>query len=249
LVGFWGSRKANGIGRALSSGACKLHQSLNFVAGKKVFFKLDRKKWVTNQATGTGTAIFNGRIVDENDTVLMETAKIIVGILPPADVDALRDQFGGRQGVGAAKPMSGLRVPLYDNGTQQIEKGEAGLDSVTATQAIDPSLWPLRFHFKGDPVVPGNFGTHGMIALLKEMARTEFEMTDPIFTSLAVKKFSGMIFEDPKQIRFELLNVSKTEDGNVMAALANLYLEHANGERMIDTPIYTFKKLTVKERG
>jgi len=96
-----------------------------------------------------------------------------------------------------------------------------------------------------DPVVPGNFGTHGMITLLKQIASEQFGVSQPIFKSMATKKFSGMIFEDPKQIRFELTGVVQNEDGAVVAAEANLYLEDLQGELMIESPIYTFKKLTV----
>ena len=252
LVGFWGSRKADGIGRALSSGVCKLHQSLDFVAGKTVYFRLEKKKWVKNQTTGTGTAIFNGRILDQDGQPILETSKVIVGILLPADVHTLRDQHGGRHGVGAPSASeSGLRIPVYDAGTRQLEQAEEGdgIAMVCTTQVINPDLWPLRYHFKGDPVVPGNFGTHGMIALLKEVAAEHFGLQDPVFSSMAAKKFSGMIFEDEKQIRFELKNVSKDEAGQVVAKQASLYLEHSDGSRMIEAPIYTMKNLTVVERN
>ncbi|MGB1254877.1 MAG: hypothetical protein ACPG51_03390 [Thiolinea sp.] len=252
LVGFWGSRKADGIGRALSSGVCQLHQSLDFVAGKTVYFSLEKKKWVKNQTTGTGTAIFDGQILDSDRQPVLETKKVIVGILLPADVHALRDQHGGLQGVAAPSASeSGLRIPVYDDGTRELvaaEEGE-GVAVVSATQAIAPDLWPLRYHFKGDPVVPGNFGTHGMIALLKEVAREHFGMHDPVFSTMSAKKFSGMIFEDEKQIRFELKDLSRNEKGDVVAKLANLYLENRDGSRMIETPIYTMKNLTVTERG
>ena len=59
------------------------------------------------------------------------------------------------------------------------------------------------------------------------------------------KSFSGMIFEDPKQVRFELLNVHLGDESSVVAEEANLYLETSSGERMIADPIYTFKKITV----
>lgn len=248
LVGFWGSRKADGIGRALSSGLCELHQPLNFEAGKTIRFQLERRKWVENKTTGTGTAIFNGRILDADGKVILETQKVIVGILLPADVHALRDQHGGELGASGdhTAPQSNLRIPVYDPATKQTENGADGvIESVTATQAIAPDMWPFLFHFKGDPVVPGNFGTHGMIALLKETARDVFAISNPLFKSMAIKKFSGMIFEDPKQIRFELKNVAQNEAGEVVAAQANLYLENPDGSRMIEAPIYTFKNLTV----
>lgn len=247
LVGFWGSRKADGIGRALSSGACELHQSLDFVAGKTFTFAMTRKKWIVNKTTGTGTAIFDGAMLDEHGELVLETKKVIVGILLPEEIHALRGKYGGELGVksGAdASTLSGLEIPVYDEGTKQIDETEEGL-TVNATQAISPELWPLRFHFKGDPVVPGNFGTHGMIALLKEMAIEKFGLIQPVFKSMATKKFSGMIFEDPKQIRFELKGVTQAEDGSVVAAQASLYLEDLKGDLMIEAPIYTFKKLTV----
>lgn len=251
LVGFWGARKADGIGRALSSGVCQLHQSLDFVAGKTVYYRLEKKKWVMNKATGTGTAIFDGRILDQDGQPMLDTKKVIVGILLPAEVDALRDKYGGRKGVAAPSAQeSGLRIPIYDDGTQQLENAEegAGISMVSTTQAIAPDLWPLRYHFKADPVVPGNFGTHGMIALLKEIARERFGLSNPIFSVMSAKKFSGMIFEDEKQIRFELKEISKNEAGQVVAKQAGLYLEHSDGSRMIETPIYTMKNLTVVER-
>jgi len=250
LVGFWGARKADGIGRALSSGACQLHQSLNFQAGKTYTFAMTRKKWMVNKATGTGTAIFDGAMLDEQGELALETKKVIVGILLPEEIQALRGKYGGQLGVESgsdASTLSGLNIPVYDDGTQQIEATELGF-SVTATQKISPELWPLKFHFKGDPVVPGNFGTHGMIALLKEVAREKFGLKHPVFESMAAKKFSGMIFEDPKQIRFQLIDVTQSESGEVIAAQANLYLEDLNGDLMIDAPIYTFKNLTVIEQ-
>lgn len=250
LVGFWGSRKADGIGRALSSGTCTLHQSLNFEAGKKITFAMTRKKWVVNKTTGTGTAIFDGAILDANGDLVLETKKVIVGILLPEEIHALRGKYGGELGVEAgadASTLSGLEIPVYDDGTRQIEDTDTGL-LVNATQAISPELWPLRFHFKGDPVVPGNFGTHGMIALLKEIATEQFGVQQPVFKSMMTKKFSGMIFEDPKQIRFELSGVTQNEEGAVVAAQASLYLEDSDGNLMIESPIYTFKKLTVVEK-
>lgn len=251
LVGFWGARKANGIGRALSSGVCQLHQSLNFEAGKSFKFVMTRKKWVVNKATGTGTAIFDGAMLDDQGALALETKKVIVGILLPEEIKTLRGKYGGEQGVksGAdASTLSGLEIPVYDQGAKQIDETEAGL-TINATQAINPELWPLRFHFKGDPVVPGNFGTHGMIHLLKEVASDTFGLQQPVFQSMAAKKFSGMIFEDPKQIRFELVGVTQNDTGEVVAAQANLYLEDLNGDLMIDAPIYTFKKLAVAEQG
>lgn len=251
LVGFWGARKADGIGRALSSGVCQLHQSLDFVAGKTFTFAMTRKKWVVNKATGTGTAIFDGAMLDESGELALETKKVIVGILLPEEIQALRAKYGGELGVVSgedASTLSGLTIPVYDEGTRQLEEAEDGL-SVQATQAINPTLWPLRFHFKADPVVPGNFGTHGMIALLKEIAEEKYGLKNPVFKSMATKKFSGMIFEDPKQIRFELVGVAKNDEGEVVASQANLYLEDTEGGLMIETPIYTFKKLTVVEQG
>ena len=251
LVGFWSCRKADGIGRALSSGMCTLHQSLDFAAGKSFTFSMKRKKWVVNKLTGTGTAIFDGAMLDAQGELVLETKKIIVGILLPKEIHSLRGKYGGTSGVtsGAdASTLSNLTIPVYDQGTQQTTETDQGL-TITATQAISPELWPLRFHFKGDPVVPGNFGTHGMIALLKESAKEKFGINKPVFQSVAAKKFSGMIFEDPKQIRFELNGVTKTDDGAVVAAQANLYLEDLQGELMIDGPIYTFKHLIVVEQN
>jgi 3-hydroxymyristoyl/3-hydroxydecanoyl-(acyl carrier protein) dehydratase len=251
LVGFWGCRKADGIGRALSSGSCKLQQSIDFVAGKQVFYRLEKRKWMENKVSGSGgTAVFNGRILDQQGEVILDTKNVIVGILNPAEIMALREQHGGMNGVASPEIRDGkavvsyLEIPLYDPATIIVKKGSDDLESVTATQQINPELWPLKFHFKGDPVVPGNFGTHGLIALLKEVAGSHLDVAGAKFVSLQTKKFSGMIFEDPKQIRFELLNVSRA-DGSAVAAEANLYLEDASGNKMIEDPIYTFKKVTV----
>ena len=246
LVGFWGCRKVDGIGRALSSGQCTLHQSLDLAPGKTIRYQLQKRKWVPNK-TG-GTAVFNGRIIDEQGELILETKSVIVGILPPADIAALRKQYGGEQGV--ANPdlnasLSGLRIPIYDQDSKATEGNAPLLERVTATQAINPELWPLQYHFHGDPVVPGNFGTHGMIALLKDTAQQVFGLSSPVFKAMKAKKFSGMIFEDPKQICFELLNVTQNDAGEVVAEQANLYLQHADGSAMIEAPIYTFKQLTV----
>lgn len=251
LVGFWASRKADGIGRALSSGACTLHQSLDFEPGKTIAFRLNKRKWMENKAGGGGTAVFNGRILDDKGEVLLESKNIIVGIVRPEDVRTLREQIGGTQGVdfGDRDNMApNLRIPIYDLATKKGDRTSETVKIVTATQGIDQQLWPFRFHFRGDPVVPGNFGTHGMIALLKETARDEFNLESPVFKSLDAKKFSGMIFEDPKQIRFELINVTRNSQAYIVAEEANLYLEKEDGERMLEAPIYTFKNLTVAER-
>ena len=246
LVGFWAARKAEGVGRALSSGKCRQLQSLDFKAGKKIKFSMQRRKWVENQETGTATAVFNGQILDEQEDLILDTKNVIVGILPPAEIVALRDRFGGT--LGADKndetPHS-LEIPLYEIDTVKIEKNGSTVSRVSATQQINPELWPLRFHFRDDPVVPGNFGTHGMIALLKRVAQQEFNMANPRFDSIASKRFSGMIFEDPKQIRFELLDVVKDEENSLVASVANLYLESTDGERLIENPIYTYKEIRV----
>ncbi|MEE9322378.1 MAG: hypothetical protein V3U76_18200 [Granulosicoccus sp.] len=251
LVGFWGARKADGIGRALSSGVCKLHQSLDFTAGKTITFSLQKRKWMQNKDSEGGTAVFNGRILDEAGELILETKNVIVGILRPQDILDLRKQYGGTLGVknaGDTTDAHMLRVPIYDVQSKTSLRNDDSELCVNATQPIDQNLWPLRFHFREDPVVPGNFGTHGMIALLKEVARDEFDVKDPVFKSMNKKTFSGMIFEDPKQIRFELNDVSRDEEGNVVARQANLFLEDEAGQRMIDDPIYTYRNMTVGER-
>ena len=251
LVGFWGCRKVDGIGRALSSGVCTLHQTLDFIPGESILFRLDKKKWMKNKTDDGGTAVFNGRVLSDKRGMLLETRNVIVGILRPADIHALREQFGGTEGVVSENldyDATKLRIPIYDSTSKKVNRLSETEVSVAATQKIDQSLWPLHFHFKGDPVVPGNFGTHGMIALLKETAGEEFGLKDPVFTSMSSKKFMGMIFENPKQIRFELNTISQSAEGAVVAKEANLYLEREDGTRMIETPIYAFKKLTVTER-
>jgi len=197
---------------------------------------------------GTGTAVFNAQILNTRDEVLLDTRNVIVGILNPGDIRALRKQFGGQQGVGENRSnvmQSDLRIPLFDNDMGSVNT--RGVISREATQVINPELWPLQFHFRGDPVVPGNFGTHGMIALLKASAKSDFGLKNPIFKSMTKKSFSGMIFEDEKQIRFTLDDISLNDSGDVVAANAALYLEDIEGQRLIDTPIYTFKNLTVTD--
>ena len=251
LVGFWGARKVEGIGRALSSGVCTLHQSLDFEPGKRLRYSMEKRKWMEGESGG-GTAVFNGKIIDDNDNVVLETRNVIVGILAPEVIRQLRGEYGGTDGVDDSqvhKKVSGLTIPIYDNdlGVADVQDGVIG--SREATQEITPALWPLRYHFRGDPVVPGNFGTHGMIALLKETAREQFGLKDPIFKSMKKKSFSGMIFENPKQIRFKLVDISKNEANEVVAQEAQLFLEDSNGNKLIDDPIYTFKNLLVAERG
>lgn len=248
LVGFWGARKVDGIGRALSSSKCVLHKPVFYEAGGKIVYRLKKKKWMLNQQSGTGTAVFDGQIFDGNDEVILDCKSIIVGILNPADVMALRTHQGGMKGVDDSdvhEAHHDLVIPLYDEASIEMVKGDGELTRVTAVQKIDVDLWPLKFHFKGDPVVPGNFGTHGMIALVKHVATTEFDVQSAQFKLLGAKKFSGMIFEDPKQIRFELLGVSRDDNGAVVANVANLFLETSTGERIVEDPIYTFKKITV----
>lgn len=258
LVGFWGARKADGIGRALSSGVCHLHKSLDFESGKRLRYIMEKRKWMEGDSGG-GTAVFNGRIVDDNDDVMLEARNVIVGILNPEAIQALREKFGGTSGVDdsrAHEKVSDLMIPVYDTDLGAIDnqaRENKGTDNTVvsvreATQEITPSLWPLRYHFRGDPVVPGNFGTHGMIALLKTTAREQFGLKDPVFKSMKKKSFSGMIFEDAKQIRFQLVDVSKNESNEVIAAEANLFLEDTQGRKLIEDPIYTFKNLLVSER-
>lgn len=250
LVGFWGSRKIDGIGRALSSGVCNMFQSLDYEPGKKLRYSMEKRKWIESESGG-GTAVFNGKILDDKGEVILETRNVIVGILNPDAIQVLREKFGGTQGVDDSsvhEKVSGLTIPIYDNdqGVADVQDGVVGARE--ATQEISPSLWPLRYHFRGDPVVPGNFGTHGLIALLKDTARDHFGLKNPVFKSMKKKSFSGMIFEDPKQIRFKLIDVSKNESGEVVAKEGLLYLEDSQGQKLIDDPIYTFKNLLVAEQ-
>jgi len=251
LVGFWGARKANGIGRALSSGVCHLHQSLDFESGKRLRYSMNKRKWIENKSGG-GTAVFNGKILDDNNDVLLETRNVIVGILNPEDIHVLRQQYGGTQGVDdsrAIEQVSNLTIPIYDTDFGANARQKDVVSSREATQTITPDLWPLKYHFRADPVVPGNFGAHGMVALLKAVARDQFGLLDPVFKSMSKKSFSGMIFEDPKQIRFKLVEISKTESNDVIAKAGHLYLENSEGQKLIESPIYTFKNLLVAERN
>jgi|GEM_PF-1332214 len=250
LVGFWGARKVDGIGRALSSGVCNLVQSLDFEPGKRLRYSMEKRKWMEGKSGG-GTAVFNGKIIDDEDKVLLETRNVIVGILNPEDIRALREKFGGTQGVddsGAHEKVAGLTIPIFDNDLGVVDVQDDVVGSREATQEITPELWPLRYHFRGDPVVPGNFGTHGMIALLKTTARDQFGIKDPVFKSMSKKSFSGMIFENPKQIRFKLVDISKNDANEVIAKEGHLYLEDSQGKKLIEEPIYTFKNLLVAER-
>lgn len=250
LVGFWGARKTDGIGRALSSGVCNLHQSLDYEAGKQLRYVMEKRKWMEGDSGG-GTAVFNGRITDDKDQVVLETRNVIVGILNPSVISDLRKQYGGTGGVddsNAHDQVSGLNLPIYDADLGVTAVADNKIGKREATQKITPELWPLRYHFRGDPVVPGNFGTHGMIALLKATAKEQFGLADPVFKSMKKKSFSGMIFEDTKQIRFELVEIATTQAGEVVAKEGNLYLEDIQGQRLIEDPIYTFKDLMVAER-
>ncbi len=249
LVGFWGARKADGIGRALSSGVCQLHQSLDFEPGKRLRYVMEKRKWMEGDSGG-GTAVFNGRIIDDNDQPILETKNVIVGILNPQTIRELRGKYGGTQGVDdshAHDKVSNLLIPIYDTDLGLGEKQDDVISSREATQKITPELWPLRYHFRGDPVVPGNFGTHGMISLIKDTAREHFGLKNPVFKSMKKKSFSGMIFEDPKQIRFELVEISMPNANEVSVKEANLYLEDSEGNKLIEDPIYTFKNLTVTD--
>ncbi len=250
LVGFWGSRKADGIGRALSSGKCKLHSEIKYEPGKTLHFRLSKRKWISSKESEGGTAVFNGHIEDAEGNTVLETKNVIVGILRPAEVHSLRKQYGGLHGVTAGSTEQGqkmLCIPVYDSSLIRVGEGNDSLQQVTATQLINPDVWPLKYHFKGDPVMPGNFGTHGMIALLKEVAITDFGLKNPVFHSMDKKNFSGMVFEDTKQIRFELKDVKRQANGEVVAAEANMYLEDRDGNLMIEHPIYTFKNPGVCE--
>jgi len=129
---------------------------------------------------------------------------VIVGILNPEDIGELREKFGGMQGVDdsrASEPVSNLTIPVYDTDYGTTDMQGSVVSSREAVQKITPDLWPFRYHFRADPVVPGNFGTHGLIALLKAVARDQFGLKDPVCKSMSKKSFSGMIFEDTKQIR------------------------------------------------
>lgn len=56
-----------------------------------------------------------------------------------------------------------------------------------------------------------------------------------------------MIFEDSKQIRFKLTDISKTDSNDVVAKEGCIYLESITGQKLIEDPIYTFKNLSVTE--
>ena len=211
---------------------------------------MQKRKWMEGKSGG-GTAVFNGKITDDNQQVLLETRNVIVGILNPEDIGELREKFGGMQGVDdsrASEPVSNLTIPVYDTDYGTTDMQGSVVSSREAVQKITPDLWPFRYHFRADPVVPGNFGTHGLIALLKAVARDQFGLKDPVFKSMSKKSFSGMIFEDTKQIRFKLADVSKTDSNDVVAQEGYLYLESVDGQRLIEEPIYTFKNLLVAER-
>lgn len=249
LVGFWCARKVNGIGRALSSGSCSLHQSLDFEPGKRLRYSMQKRKWMEGKAGG-GTAVFNGKISDDSGAVLLETRNVIVGILNPDEILALREKFGGTQGVddsSAHEKVSNLIIPIYDSDLGSTDTQGAVVSSREAIQKITPDLWPFIYHFRADPVVPGNFGTHGIIALLKAVAREQFGIENPVFKSMSKKSFSGMIFEDSKQIRFKLTDISKTDSNDVVAKEGCIYLESITGQKLIEDPIYTFKNLSVTE--
>jgi len=216
----------------------------------QIRFVLEKRKWLESSSSGGGTAVFNARIVNDQNQLFLETRNVIVGILNPDDINVLRTQFGGLQGVNENTSngvMRNLRIPIYDADLGSSATESDSVFNREATQVINPNLWPLRCHFRGDPVVPGNFGTHGMVALLKASARDNFKLTKPIFKSLSKKSFSGMIFEDHKQIRFELTGIFQNDLGDVVAGEAALYLEDVQGHKLVNTPIYTFKKLTVTE--
>ncbi len=249
LVGFWCARKVNGIGRALSSGSCSLHQSLDFEPGKRLRYSMQKRKWMEGKAGG-GTAVFNGKISDDSGAVLLETRNVIVGILNPDEILALREKFGGTQGVddsSAHEKVSNLIIPIYDSDLGSTDTQGDVVSSREAIQKITPDLWPFIYHFRADPVVPGNFGTHGIIALLKAVAREQYGIKNPVFKSMSKKSFSGMIFEDSKQIRFKLTDISKTDSNDVVAKEGCIYLESITGQKLIEDPIYTFKNLSVTE--
>ncbi|MBX2825502.1 MAG: hypothetical protein KTR33_12285 [Gammaproteobacteria bacterium] len=248
LVGFWGARKTEGIGRALSSAASKLHQPIRFSPGKTLHYSLQKRKWVSNKDSEGGTAVFNGRITDDAGNLMLETRNIIVGILRAADVHALRSQHGGMTELTPVTTTEGkLQIPIYDTAIENSELVDGSVAQSFATQQINPSLWPLHYHFRGDPVVPGNFGTHGMIALVRDVAREVFGFQQPVFKSLDKKSFAGMIFQDDKQIRFVLSDTHLNEDNAVVAATGSLFLENTDGSRIVEDPIYTYRNITVVE--
>jgi len=248
LVGFWGARKTLGIGRALSSGACKLNLPIKYVPGKTLKFSLQKRKWVKNKDSEGGTAVFNGKITDDAGTPILETRMIIVGILRAADVHALRSQHGGMSDLPATdQVLHKLQIPIYDATVKNSELIDGAVETSSATQQINPSLWPLHYHFRGDPVVPGNFGTHGMIALVKDVAKDVFGLKNPVFKSLDKKTFSGMIFQDDKQIRFELTGTHLNDNNEVVASEGRLFLENRDGSRIVDDPIYTYRNIVVAE--
>ena len=247
LVGFWGARKTDGIGRALSSATCTYHQPLTYAPNKTIRFSLQKRRWIQNADSPGGTAVFNGKILDHDGQPILETKNIIVGILRPADVHALRDTLGGLATIEPQALSTDLRIPIYDSELNYSNRETDTIEAVSATQCISPEDWPFQYHFRGDPVVPGNFGTHGMISLLKQVASDAFGLQNPVFKSLSKKNFSGMVFQDKKQIRFELRDIKHGPDNQVSAAQANLYLENSDGSLLLENPIYTFKNIVVCE--
>jgi len=192
--------------------------------------------------------VFNGKITDDAGTTMLDTRMIIVGILRAADVHALRSQHGGMSDLTPTNQMQNkLHIPIYDDAVKNSELIEGRVETSSATQQINPSLWPLHYHFRGDPVVPGNFGTHGMIALVKDVAKDVFGLKNPIFKSLDKKTFSGMIFQDEKQIRFELTGTHINNDNEVVASEGRLFLENKDGSRIVDDAIYTYRNIVVVE--
>ena len=242
LVGFWLSRKMSGIGRALSSGRSELLRPIKLEPGKKIKFELTKKKSMQQGASVVG--IFNAEISDESGTFL-KTDKITVGLIDKSVIDeARKSQAGITQIPESELPEEGLNIPIWGQETY-VYIGESDSKSAYAQQKITNNLWPFAFHFEGDPVFPGNFGTHGIIELLKRVATREFGIANPVFDSLTSKKFSNQIFakQNPHLIRFKLEDIRQESDGTICARGASLCLLD---EEEVETPIYEFKDLCVK---
>ena len=79
------------------------------------------------------------------------------------------------------------KLAPFDSETTLATDSGSGLPSVMVTQQINPPLWRFQFHFISDPVLPGNFGAHGIITLLKQVARDRLNVHNSMFISLDKK--------------------------------------------------------------
>ena len=243
LVGFWLLRDFSGFPRARSSGKSELLRPIKFEAGKKIQFKLTKKKCRLFQ--NLPIAIFDGEISDDSGAFL-QTEKIKVALIDSNKIEATKIQ----QNAVSELPKPELSSQNLSPPSWDAESYRFFIKSAFATQKISADLWPFAFHLEGDPIYPANLGVHTLIEFLKYVARREFEMPSPIFASFESKKFRAPILpkNEPYFIRFSLEDIDSHGTNSLFARRARVALITEKRAPEFDIPLCQITNLQIKSR-